>query len=159
MILLFKLVLTSVLVIHVISCQGLDDYDYSLEGNVSNFTYNSTDIEMDYDSDDGQCSADAIIEQMTAIFTPDDYEEGKQNIKDSFENFNQTLIAINRLQQYTQNISEKMSEFSKRLSNRLSEVLMTVDLPPDCMNSLVRIGSAAKNGDLWALKCMDIRIH
>ena len=33
----------------------------------------------------------------------------------------------------------------------MSELLMTIDLSPDYMRSLVRIGKAAQNGELWAL--------
>ena len=137
---------------------------YSLQTNVINEKLNlgqDHDALIDYpwpnngdehDSGD-QCSADEVITKMIDIFTPEDFEEGKQNMKTDIESFNETLKAIIRLQEYSRNVSRKMSEFSKRLNSQLSETLMTIDLPSECLSSLVRIMSAAKNGELWALKC------
>ena len=124
-----------------------DDYDYPV---------NSSDVSEDniYSTSDGDhCSEDKIIDRFVDIFIPDDYEEGKANIKTSMGTLNETLEAMNRLQVFGQNISRKMSEFNKRITNRMSEALMTINLEPNCMTSLMRIMSAARNGEVWALKC------
>ena len=148
----FKLVFISILLIDSISGEPSDDdYDYSLQVSSLNSTINST-----YDEDmSGRCSDEHIINHMIDIFAPEDYEEGKRNIKTRFETFNDTLHAIYRLTDYVYNISRKMSEINKRLNNRFSEVLMNIDLPYDCMRSLIRIGQAAQDGELWALKCLN----
>ena len=124
-----------------------DDYDYSV---------NSSDVSKDdfySTSDSNHCSEDEIIDRFVDIFIPDDYEEGKANIKTSMGSINETLEALNRLEVFGQNISRKMSEFHKRITNRMSEALMTINLEPNCMKSLMRIMSAARNGEVWALKC------
>ncbi|XP_054166937.1 uncharacterized protein LOC128964372 [Oppia nitens] len=86
---------------------------------------------------------------------PEDYEEGKQNIKQTLKSFNDTVNAFNRLQQYRQNVTEKTAELNKRVSNRIAELLMTIDIDQNCMNSLMRIINGMRNGDLWALKFLD----
>ena len=136
---------------------------YSLQTNINDILNNAqkenglVDYQDFNDSEekesDDQCSPDEIISQILDILTPEDFEEGKENIKSDIESFNETIEAVLRLQQYTRNVSQKMSEFSKRMNSRLSETLMTIDLPSDCMTSLIRIMSAAKNGELWAIKC------
>lgn len=134
-----------------IFCQDFDDYSSGSDDSLSNSTVNGTDYEED--NDDQRCSADAIIDQLNAIILPEDYEDGKRNIKDHFESFNDTFKSMLRLQEYQRNVSAKMSELNKRISSRLTEVFMTIDLPSECMSSLVRIMTGVQNGDLWALKC------
>ena len=147
---------TLLIIINSLLGQNIDDYDSNSDISIGNKTEN-LDIDEDKDdkddNDDERCSADAIIEQFNWMILPDDYEEGKNNVKDRFESFNQTIEVIARLNQYNKNVSQKMSEFHKRISNRLSEVLMTVDLPSECMTSLIRIVNGVNNEDLWALKC------
>jgi hypothetical protein len=125
--------------------------------SLSNLTsYQDINEEIDETTEDnnsGECSADEIIDQFIDILTPDDYEEGKTNIKYEILNFEETLEALNRLQQYSRNVSAKMSDFSKSIYSRIYDVFMEVDLSPECMKSLARVGSAIRNGELWALKC------
>ena len=99
------------------------------------------------------CSPDEMIAEFFDILLPEDYEEGKENIKTDFTSINEVLESMKRFNEYRLNVSQKMSEFTKRMNSRLSEALMTTELPTDCMTSLVRIMSAAKNGELWAIKC------
>jgi len=124
------------------------------EDSFHNLFNNSLTNDYDFDNEcEDQCSSDQIIDQMIGVFTPDDYEEGKQNIKYEFKTIEETLNALKGLDEYQQNVRQKMSEFIKRLSNRLSEVLMTIDLPQECMNPLVRITNSANDGQVWGLKC------
>ena len=112
---------------------------------------NGDGLESDPKSD--QCPPDEIIDRFLEILTPDDYDEGKANIKNELKSFDEFLSAQNRIQEYGRNVSDRLSEFTKRLNGRMSEATMEVNLSPDCMKSLVRIGTAARNGELWALKC------
>ena len=150
------MILTIKLISFIILCNtvfGQELYDYRSDILIGNNATNETDYDFDDDNNDQRCSADAIIEQFNSIILPDDYEEGKHNIKNRIESFNESLLASIRLEQYSHNVSEKMSELNKRIVNRLSEAMMTLDLPPECMTSLVRIMNGVNNGDLWALKC------
>ena len=99
------------------------------------------------------CSPDEIMAKMVDILLPEDYEEGKDNIKTEITSINEVLESMNRFHEYRLNVSRKMTEFTETMNSRLSETLKTIELPTDCMTSLARIISAAKNGELWAMKC------
>ncbi|CAG2102495.1 unnamed protein product [Medioppia subpectinata] len=132
---------------------GSDDYDYSL-GNESNSSLSDDGLD-DTTDDSDHCSDDVLLNKFIDIFIPDDYEEGKANIKRSMGTMNETMAAIRRLQTLGQNISEKMSEFNKRMTNRMSEMLMTINLEPTCMASIMRIMTGVRNGEVWAMKFFD----
>ena len=97
---MFKSLFLTFLLIHSIGCQESDEYEDYSNDVFTNSTGNYTTNGMDYDSVDDHCSEEAIIQQMTNIFTPNDYEEGKLNIKSRHESLNETLSAVNRLQQF-----------------------------------------------------------
>ncbi|XP_054166940.1 uncharacterized protein LOC128964376 [Oppia nitens] len=114
-----------------------------------------TDLEDSADDDnfnENGCSADSMINFFIDKLTPDDYEEGKQNIKHTFGSLNETIKVFNRLEIYGKNVSEKLSEFTKRMNSRVAEVLMEMDLEDQCMQSLARIMNGARDGDRWALR-------
>ena len=105
------------------------------------------------DPKSGQCSADQIIDRFIEIFTPDDYDEGKANIKYELKSYDEFFSAYNRMNEYGRNVRDRLSEFGDRLNGRMSEATMEVNLSADCVKSLDRIGKAARNGEIWALKC------
>ena len=155
----YKYILVFAIIVKVFNALEVNDQVNSSELNSKEL---HDDYEMDStDQSSDQCSADEVIAKILDILTPEDLEEGKENIKSDIESFNETIEAVLRLQQYARNVSQKMSEFSKRLNSRLSETLMTINLPSDCLTSLIRIMTAAKNGELWAIKCelQNVRSH
>jgi hypothetical protein len=128
--------------------------DYEIETELNEF--NSTDIESDddYNNSEYECSIDTFIDGFLNNILPDDYEENKKlEIKYSTKHFNETIAIVKRLHKYSQNVSEKMQPILKRLMPRITDLLLMIDLPPDCMASLVRIGQSVQNGEQWAFKC------
>ena len=69
------------------------------------------------------------------------------------DHINETIAIFARLYQYSQNISSKIGPTMKRITPRIMEMIYSIDLSPECMASLVRIGGAINDGNLWALKC------
>ncbi|XP_054166941.1 uncharacterized protein LOC128964377, partial [Oppia nitens] len=113
---------------------------------------NLLDNENNDNNNENGCSADDMLDFFIDKLTPDDYEEGKQNIKHRIGSLNEAIEAIYRLQIYGNNVSEKLSEFNKRMNSRVAEVLMEMDLEDQCMQSLTRIMNGVNDGDFWALK-------
>ena len=145
---LFILVAIFIVLINKTNCLNTDE-DYSFDETNTNLT----DSESDDNNEDDRCSEDEIIEKFIEILTPDDYSEGKDKIKYTKNSFTEQMAAMSRLGVYGQNISRKTEGFNKRISNRMSEAFMSINLEPSCMRSLMRIQSASRNGELWALKC------
>jgi hypothetical protein len=108
----------------------------------------------DYDYNSDVCSVDLLIDQFLQLILPQDYEEGKQlDFNRKIEHLNETFAIFKRLHQYSKNVSQKIQPIIKRVMPRISEILLLIDLPSDCMASLVRIGQSAQEGQQWALKC------
>ncbi|CAG2176478.1 unnamed protein product [Oppiella nova] len=126
--------------------------NYSSDETNTSPSTNLTDSESDDNHEDDRCSEDEIIEKFIEILTPEDYSEGKDKIKYTKNSFTEQMAAMSRLGVYGQNVSRKTEGFNKRISNRMSEAFMSINLEPSCMRSLMRIQSAGKNGELWALK-------
>lgn len=128
---------------------------------LSSFTDSQVLFFEDNDDDDAtesgsvgdQCTADEMIDKFLGILTPDDYDEGKADIKHEITSYKEFMFIMNRLGEYGRNISDRFSEFTTRVNSRLSEALMEANLSHECLNALVRVGTAAKNGEIWALKC------
>ena len=133
-----------------------DDMSFDNNFNVSLAINGTIDDyeEDDYDEDEDECTVDTFIDHYTELLLPEDYEEGKRlDFTQKSYTFSESISRIKRLHQYQQNVSKKVDPIIKRLAPRLSELLFYIDLPSDCMASLVRIGKAAKNGERWAMKC------
>ena len=110
--------------------------------------------EGDEEGDDDDCTVDEFIDHYTELLLPEDYEEGKQlDFTQKSYTFSESIARIKRLHQYQKNVTRKIDPIIKRIIPRLSEMLFYIDLPSDCMSSLVRIGQAARNGEKWALRC------
>ncbi|XP_054166927.1 nose resistant to fluoxetine protein 6-like [Oppia nitens] len=52
---------------------------------------------------------------------------------------------------FAKNVSKIYEPIVNRLTARFSELLMEIDLPNDCMSSLIKLGSAVKDKKKWAL--------
>lgn len=133
----------------------LDETDINLNDSLA-INGTADDYEEDYNEyeDEEECTVDAFIDHYSELILPDDYEEGKQlDFTQKSFTFSETISRIKRLHQYQQNVTRKIEPILKRVMPRLSEFLFYIDLPSDCMVSLVRIGQAAKDGERWAMKC------
>jgi len=146
---LVTIILVIVFKIEAIDYQNSNfDYSDNNDKNEFNRTY------YDYDDSENECSVDTLIDDFVEIILPEDYEENKQKqIKYNVSHLNETIAIMKRLHQYSQNVSEKMKPIMKRVMPRISEILLLIDLPHNCMASLARIGQSAQDGQLWALKC------
>lgn len=143
-----KTIFVSILLIQsLITCIQTNNYEINGESNGGAV-----------DTSGGYCSPDDIIDRMADIFVPEDYEEGKDDIKTEFESFNETVLAINRLQEYSRNVSLKLSEFTERLNIKLIDVMVSFNVSSQCKSSLIRILKAVQNGERWAIKCKLILI-
>ncbi len=122
--------------------QKIDEIDF----NITNPEKNDDYIQM--------CSVDTFIDKLNKVILPQDYEEGKKlEINTKVKHLNQTIAKLKRLYHYSQNVSEKMQPIMKRVMLRMSQILLLIDLPSDCLSSLSRISQSAQDGQQWALKC------
>jgi hypothetical protein len=169
-----KLLLIIVLILNtkVLSLLDYNDYENTSEQPLkhmhSSYNNNNTSINEDEgeeeedagdDYDEETCSIDTFIDEISGKILPDDYEEGKQlEIKFGTESLNETIAIILRLYHYTQNVSEKLQPYVKRIVPRFAELLPLIDLPSDCLASLATISDAIQDGQQWAFKCK-IRIR
>ncbi|CAG2116817.1 unnamed protein product, partial [Medioppia subpectinata] len=83
--------------------------------------------------------------------TPEDWEQEKNRsvIYQRVDHINQTVDKLNRLKNITDKIRQTYEPIVQRLGSRLSEVLMEIDLPNDCMRSLITIMTGIKDGKQW----------
>jgi hypothetical protein len=138
-------------------------FDYENTENYRNYSeaidideFNETYYEDGYHIDDKSqvCSVDTIINHLSDKLLPEDYDEGKKlDINRKLKHINQTIDTFKRLHQYYKNVSIKVEPIIKRIIPRISDILLSIDLPPDCMASLVMISKSAQDREEWALKC------
>jgi archaellum component FlaC len=128
------------------------NYSEAIDIDEFNETYYEDDYDIDHKSE--VCSVDTVINDLSDQLLPQDYEEGKKlDINRKLKHINETIDTIKRLHQYYNNVSKKMEPIIKRIIPRISDILLSIDLPPDCMASLAMIGQSAQNREQWALKC------
>jgi len=122
--------------------------------NESNGIENDNHYEDDYEDNSNVCSTDIFIDQLSQIILPEDYEQNTNlDFNTRVKHLNETIATFKRLHQYSQNVSEKLKPIIKRVMPRISEILLMIHLPPDCMASLTRISQSAQDRQQWALKC------
>lgn len=99
---------------------------------------------------DDSNSIDSLINKLM----PDDLEEGQRlNVSENVDNMNQTIAIINRLTDYIEKTMNGFKSISQQLKMRFSELLLSTDLPHECLAALIRINNGINEGQLWALKC------
>jgi hypothetical protein len=104
----------------------MDGIHIQMDFNITNPQKNDDYIQM--------CSVDTFIDKLNELILPEDYEEGKKlQINRKVKHLNQPII--------------------KRVILRMSQILLPIDLPSDCLSSLSRISQTAQDGQQWALKC------
>ena len=135
------------------STKSYDDY-YDEKSETAN--ENPISYEEDYEDfvNSDICAIDFVLDHLSENLLPGDYEENKKlEPKFTVNHLNETIAIIHRLVEYSKNVSEVMKTFMKRVTPRMTDLLLLIDLPPDCLSSLVRIGQSAQEGQIWAMKC------
>ena len=103
------------------------------------------------------CSSPQLLDTFFGSIVPEDYEEGqKLDMYGKVHHINETIEKFQRLMDWKQNVSKTYDPILKRLEMRITENLMSIDLPDPCLQSLVRISMAISNKELWAMECESI---
>jgi hypothetical protein len=130
------------------------DSNFSVFSHINQLNGTENDNDYDYDHNSIVCSTDIFIDQLNQIILPEDYEQNTNlDFNTRVKHLNETIATFKRLHQYSQNVSEKLKPIIKRVMPRISEILLMIHLPPDCMASLTRISQSAQDRQQWALKC------
>jgi hypothetical protein len=146
---------------------GFETTTEDLSQIYKNSTMNSNEEEFEteiYDEESDEyesdiCSIDSVIDYSIKNLLPTDYEENmKLDPKQKIKHLNETIAILRRLEEYSKNVSEIMKPIMKRVMPRINDILFMINLPPDCMASLARIGQSAQEGETWALKCRSYRV-
>ncbi|CAG2102300.1 unnamed protein product, partial [Medioppia subpectinata] len=97
-----------------------------------------------------------LMGNMFESLTPEDWEQEKNRsvIYQRVDHINQTIDKLNRLKNITDKIRQTYEPIVQRLGSRLSEVLMEIDLPNDCMRSLITIMTGIKDQKRWVKPCI-----
>jgi len=130
-----------------------DYYDTSTESSAQNL--NDTDSNEEYIDYEGENVYDTnedrdketIFDKLKAI-----HSENKDLKPIKYVNhINETLDIVDRLLKII--IDLVKPRVSERDMSRILEIFYSIDVPVDCLSSLVRIGSAMSREELWAFKC------
>ena len=94
------------------------------------------------------------MDKMFESLTPEDYSEANRSVVyQRVNHINETIDRFIRLKNFTEKLRNTYEPIVQRLSARMSEVLMEIDLPNDCLSSLVNIMSGIRDNKEWALPC------
>jgi hypothetical protein len=101
-------------------------------------------------NDENYCPSINILE----YFSPDDYEYGKTLIPNkSVSHINDTLAVIQRFQSVSNEWNIKFESLVKRSAPQLINILHSIDVPSECLSSILRIADGMSKREYWALKC------
>ena len=105
----------------------------------------------------GPCPVSPLLDKFIEDIIPIDFEEGQNmDIYGKVDNIEELIKRFQRLNDLKSNVSQKFDPILKRLQMRITENLMSIDLPDPCLQSMVRIAMGIKDGETWALSC---KIH
>ena len=101
-----------------------------------------------------KCSLNRLMDNMFESLTPEDYSEANRSVVyQRVNHINETIDRFIRLKNFAEKLRNTYEPIVQRLSARMSEVLMEIDLPNDCLSSLIQIMSAIRDHKEWALPC------
>ena len=166
--LLLQVYIYLILSLETTNCSKYVSHQPSVKDIDSVFTlfqnFNQTDVnsmtEMGQTSDrsEHQCSSYHLLDKFFQSITPDDYEIGvNMNFYSRVQSMKDVNEKVERLIGWSKNVSKTYEPLLNRIQMRLSESLMLIDIPDDCLKSLVRIGVAINDRELWALRCEYIK--
>ena len=114
-----------------------------------------SEYEYEYDQGDDQdyCSDGVLIERVEEILLPVDIEQDYENVKYEQANIQSLLDAYERLGQYRQNVSEKLSSINKIVINKYKDNFFNLDISTECISTLKRIFDGINAHQPWASKC------
>ena len=101
-----------------------------------------------------KCSLNRLMDNMFESLTPEDYSQANHSVVyQRVNHINETIDRFIRLKNFAEKLRNTYEPIVQRLSARMSEVLMEIDLPNDCLSSLVNIMSGIRDNKKWALQC------
>jgi hypothetical protein len=118
-------------------------------------TTSETDSEEEYIDFEGEnayqklqnCERETIFDRFIAIHR----ENQDLKIVKYVHSINDTLDLVDRLVKTA--IDLFRPKVTEKDISQIIEMLFNIDIPMDCLMSLVRIGNAIRNEELWAFKC------
>ncbi len=125
-----------------------------------NIDYNSTveyDMNEDYYNEEESCSLSHLVNNFNVSkYLPDDYKPvtSEEEFSRIVPHINESFARVDRIKRWAFmlfNDSDLVTNV-KLIGSRISEIFYEIDLPPECMNSFVRIFNGVRNLELWAVK-------
>jgi hypothetical protein len=118
-------------------------------------TTSETDSEEEYIDYEGEnayqklqnCERETIFDRFIALHR----ENQDLKIVKHVRSINETLDLVDRLVKTA--IYLFRPKVTEKDISQIIEMLFNIEIPMDCLLSLVRIGNAVKNEELWAFKC------
>lgn len=130
------------------------------EGAAKRHTNESDEDVNEHDTDDSEdsdsqsvISNQVLIDNLIDNLLPDDYEENRLEKYKSVSHINETFKIGNRLIDLAMKWLKFLEPLQKKLNTELYDMLINVDISPQCISGLNRVFAAAGNKELWAYKC------
>ncbi|CAG2101628.1 unnamed protein product [Medioppia subpectinata] len=114
-----------------------DDDDY-YEYETNNSGYN-----------EGNCANNNIFDKLLDIYN----ENRDLVVVKNVNNVNKTLDTINRLSKIIFDLSKDL--LSVKQLTQLAEIFFSIDIPTDCLLSLIEVVNGIRREELWAIKFID----
>lgn len=105
---------------------------------------------------DNELDDDCQIDQIIDDIFPSDYQVDRHfDFQKAVwtENIDETFNIAHRLIDLGRNFSRRFSPLLQRMSRQFSFLAYELQLSPQCMASLVKIGQAMNKNELWSFKC------
>lgn len=117
----------------------------------------SEDSDQDSEDSDSQSviSNEVLIDNLIDNLLPEDFQENRLGFEKykSVSHINETFKLGNRLMDLAMKWLKFLEPLQKKLNTELYDMLINVDISPQCISGLNRVLAAAGNKELWAYKC------
>ena len=126
-----------------------NESNYEIKSNVS--IESDTEEYAEELEEPKKCSLDKLMDKLEK-YIPNAIDFRKDvKIRQTVDNMNESIAIVKNLVQLLKpNIDNNLMI---RLTQRITELFISMDLKPECMSTIVRIGESARNMEGWALKC------
>ena len=109
----------------------------------------------DHQQDIPRCHPNYLIDKTIEMLLPEDYEEVPKNVVyEKINHINETIVKINRLNDWISNVTDRVDHIVQRVAVRVNESAMRVDISDQCRTSIIRMANGIANREIWALRCM-----
>ena len=102
-----------------------------------------------------KCPINYLIDRFSESVVPEDYQavNSEEDVYEPVGHLNKTMDKLDRLNTWVKNVSDKFDYVTKRITSRVAEMVMEMDINAECRNSLVRIARGIENSETWANQC------